>query len=184
MPAKYVVGLLFVLSQLLFFSVLLHERNIAWSEPLRLWLAAYQTNSRSRHTIYNAGYELSLKQRYAEAEQVLRPIGDPHVEGPANTFVYAMVLFNLERCDEARPLIEEAMIVIEEKRKTGGPRNTEASLKRTQSNLMVAQGFCTHNLGQAGKILYDAVQTDPTNQYAIDQAMQVVRKLEATGQIH
>jgi len=183
LPTKYLVGLLLVLLQLLLYSVKLHERNIAWSEPLRLWLSAYQINSRSRHTIYNAGYELSLKKRYAEAEQVLRPIGSPRVEGPSNTFVYSMVLFNLDRCDEAQPLIDDAMVVLEEKRKTGGPRNTEASLKRVKSNLLVAQAFCTPDLAQSGKIMYDAVQADPTNQYAVDQAMQVVRRLEAIGQL-
>lgn len=184
LPKKYWAGLLLVLSQFLFFSVKLHERNLAWSGPLNLWLPAYQINNRSRHTIYNAGYELSLKKRYAEAEKVLRPIGSPRVEGPSNTFVYAMVLFNLNRCDEAQPLIDDAMVVIEEKRKTGGPRNTESSLARTKSNLMVAQAFCTPDPAQQGKILYESVQADPTNQYAIDQAVNLVKHLEARGQLH
>jgi len=177
-------GLFLVLSQLLFFSAKLHERNLAWSGPLNLWLSAYQINNRSRHTIYNAGYELSLKKRYAEAEKVLRPIGNPRVEGPSNTFVYAMVLFNLNRCDEARPLIDEAMVVVEEKRKTGGPRNTESSLARTKSNLMVAQAFCAPDMTQSAQLLYESVKVDPSNQYAVDQAVNMVKRLEATGQLN
>lgn len=177
------IGILLVQSQLLFFCALLHERNIAWSEPLNLWLSAYKVNNRSRHTIYNAGYELSLQKRFAEAEKVLRPIGNPRVEGPSNTFVYAMVLFNLNRCDEAQPLIDEAMIVVEEKRKAGGPRNSAKSLARTKSNLMVAQAYCTPDLSKQGQILYESVQIDPTNQYAVDQAMILVKRLEAMGRI-
>ena len=184
LPPKYVAGLVLVLLQLLCFSVKLHERNIAWSDPLRLWLSAYQVNSRSRHTIYNAGYELSLKKRFAEAEQVLRPIGSPRVEGPSNTFVYAMVLFNLGRCDVAEQLIDDALVVIEEKRTTGGPRNTESSLARVKSNMLVARAYCTPDLVQSGKIMYDAVTVDPSNQYAIDQATQLLQRLEALGKIH
>ena len=183
-PPKYCAGLVLVLLQLLCFSVKLHERNIAWSDQLRLWLSSYQVNSRSHHTIYNAGYELSLKQRYAEAEQVLRPIASPRVEGPSNTFVYAMVLFNLGRCDVAQPLIDDALVVIEEKRQTGGPRNTESSLARVKSNILVAQAYCAPDLTQSGRIMYDAVKADPSNQYAIDQAMQVVQRLEAIAKIH
>ena len=183
-PPKYSAGLVLVLLQLLCFSVKLHERNVAWSDQLRLWLSAYQVNSRSHHTIYNAGYELSLKKRFAEAEQILRPIGSPRVEGPSNTFVYAMVLFNLGLCDVAQPLIDDAMVVIEEKRRTGGPRNTESSLARVKSNMLVAQAYCMPDLTQSGKIMYDAVKADPSNQYAVDQALQVVRRLEAIGKIH
>ena len=42
--------------------------------------SAYAINPRSYHTMYNYGYELSLKQRYAEAEQVMRPIGSARVD--------------------------------------------------------------------------------------------------------
>ena len=174
------IGNVLVLGQLVFFAAKLHERNIAWSHSLNLWTAAYNLNPRSKHTMYNCGYELSLQQRYIEAEYVLRPIGNPHVDGPSNTFIYAMVLYNLQRCDEAVELIELALEVIEEKRRVGGPRNSASSLMRTKSNLLVAQGFCTmdQNVQYAGQIFYNAVQADPTNEYAIEQANKMVQRLE------
>lgn len=181
---KYFIGYLLVMIQMALFASKLHERNIAWSSSLNLWMSSYSINKRSRHTVYNCGYELSLKQRYAEAEQVLRPIGSPRVEGPSNTFVYAMVLFNLDRCDEALVLIDDALKVVEEKRKTGGVRNTESSLSRTRSNILVAQAFCTQDMVESGQILYNAVQVDPTNDYAIDQAMKMVKRIEISKQIN
>jgi Domain of unknown function (DUF1736) len=174
------VGNVLVLVQLTFFAAKLHERNVAWSHSLNLWTAAYNLNPRSKHTMYNCGYELSLQQRYIESEYVLRPIGHPHVDGPSNTFIYAMVLQNLQRCNEANELIDVALEVVEEKRRSGGPRNSASSLMRTKSNLLVAKGFCTmdQNIQYAGQIFYDAVQADPTNEYAVDQANKMVQRLE------
>jgi hypothetical protein len=180
--AKYAIGYLLALSQLTFFTIILHERNIAWSDSLNLWTRAYQINNRSHHTMYNCGYELSLTKRYAEASMVLQPIGNAHVDGPSNTFVYAMVLYNLDQCEEARALIDDALVVIEEKRKDGGVRNTKSSLDRTQSNLLVAKAFCTDDLQESGRTMYKAVQVDPTNQYAVEQATNMVKHIEAIQQ--
>jgi len=174
----YWIGYALIMTQLALFAAKTHERNIAWSHSLRLWMTAYQINPISHHTTYNCGYELSLKKRYAEAEQVLRPIGDPHVEGPSNTFVYAMVLHNLNRCDEAHEYINEAMAVVEEKKRSGGVRNTEQSLARTESNLLVARAFCTKNLPEAGKIMYSAVEKDQTNEYAVQQASLMLENIK------
>lgn len=181
---RYWFGYVVCLLQLGLFSAKVHERNIAWSDSLNLWMRAYQINPRSTHTMYNCGYELSLKKRYEEAEQVLRPIGDPHVDGPSNTFVYVMVLYNLGRCEEAHDLIDEAMKVLNERRRIGGPRNTERSLNRVESNLMVARSFCTKDLPMAGKIMYDAVQIDPTNEYAIQQATNMMNHIQQQALIN
>lgn len=173
------LGYYSILLQLFLFAAKVHERNIAWSNSLALWRAAYEINPRSHHTLYNCGYELSLKRRFTEAEYVLRPIADPRVDGPSNTFVYAMVLFNLDRCGESRILVEEALQVVEEKRREGGVRNSEEKLRRAKSNLLVAKAYCTPDTPTAGKLLYDAVQTDPTNGYAIEQATEMVKKVQA-----
>jgi hypothetical protein len=133
--------------------------------------------------MYNYGYELSIKQRYKEAEQVIRPIGDPRVEGPSNTFVYAMVLFNLKMCDEANRLLDSAFEIIDEKRRDGGVRDTASSLGRTESNLLVARAHCTEDFKQRGSILYDSVQADPTNEYAIELATQFMQSMEKYEQL-
>jgi hypothetical protein len=109
---------------------------------------------------------------------VLRPIGDPRVEGPSNTFVYAMVLFNLQRCHRANELLEDAIQVIKEKRKEGGPRNTDSHLNRTESNLLVAKAHCADDLQERGRVLYQAVETDPTNEYAVGLATEFMKKME------
>jgi hypothetical protein len=174
------IGYILVVGQLLWFGARLHERNLAWSNSLDLWLSAYLINNRSHHTMYNCGYELSTRQRYAESEQVMRPIGDPHVDGPSNTFVYAMVLYNLNRCDEANPLIDKALQIIAEKRASGGIRDTKSSLDRSQSNILVAKAYCTisEDLRKAGKVFYEAVQVDQTNKYAVEQAVMIMKKIE------
>ncbi|GKY94014.1 hypothetical protein MPSEU_000368200 [Mayamaea pseudoterrestris] len=182
--SRYWLGYMLYLLQMGFFAANVHERNLAWSDSLNLWMRAYRINPKSSHTMYNCGYELSLKKRYDEAEQVLRPIGNPHVDGPSNTFVYAMVLYNLNRCDEANDLIDSAIDVLEEKRKIGGPRNTDKSLNRVESNLMVARSFCTKDLPLAGKIMYDAVQVDPSNEYAIQQATNMMNHIQQQTMIN
>ena len=178
---RYAVAYLLTLLQLAFYCVKLHERNLAWSDSLRLWMSAYQINPISRHTIYNCGYELSLQKRFEEAEYVLRPIGDPHVEGPSNTFVYAMVLYNLNRCEEAFHYLDRAFKVLEQKKQDLDVRNNPKSLARTESNLLVAQAFCwtQRDLPKAGKLMYRAVEVDPTNDYAIAQATSLVKKVQA-----
>jgi len=132
-------------------------------------MSAHRVNSRSRHTLYNRGYELSLAKRFPETEVVLRPIANPHVDGPSNTFVYAMVLYNSNRCPEASGYIESALNVVEQLRNGDGPRNTARSLDRTKSNLLVAKAYCTKDVVASGQIMYDrqimydAVHADPSN---------------------
>jgi Domain of unknown function (DUF1736) len=173
------IGYVLVILQLSLLTGKLHERNVAWSHSLNLWTSAYNLNSRSKHTMYNCGYELSIKERYREAEYVLRPVGNPYVDSPNDTFVYAMVLFNLNRCAEASPLLELALELIEERRIAGGPRNSEGSTARTKSNLLVAQAYCTvDNIALSGQRFYNAVQADPTNEYAIEQANNMVQRME------
>jgi hypothetical protein len=174
----------FLLFQLFIFSGRTHERNVAWSDSLLLWEKAYAINPKSHHTMYNYGYELSLKQRYSEAEEVLRKIGDPRVDSPSNTFVYAMVLFNLHRCNRAAELIEDAFQVIREKRIEGGPRNTDSHLNRIESNLLVAKAHCTDDLQERGKVLYRSVEVDPTNEYAIGLATEFMKRLEQMNMIN
>ena len=129
--------------------------------------------------MYNCGYELSLRQRYEEAEKVMRPIGNARVDGPSNTFVYAMVLFNLQRCDEANYFIDVAMDVLEEQREEGGVRYQPSSLDRTKSNLLVARGYCTtDDIQEQGRVLQEAVRTDPRNNYAVQQFQAYLSKME------
>ena len=170
---------LFVIVQLGLFAVKLHERNIAWSSPELLWISAFNINPRSHHTMYNCGYELSLRQRYEEAEKVMRPIGNARVDGPSNTFVYAMVLYNLGRCDEANYFIDIAMDVLQEQREEGGVRYQPSALDRTKSNLLVARGYCTtDDIQEQGRTLQEAVRTDPRNTYAVQQFQAYLNKME------
>jgi hypothetical protein len=72
-----------------------------------------------------------------------------------------------------------ALELIEERRIAGGPRNSEGSTARTKSNLLVAQAYCTvDNIALSGQRFYNAVQADPTNEYAIEQANNMVQRME------
>lgn len=168
----------FVMFQLVVFAGRTHQRNLAWSDSLRLWESAYAINPRSYHTMYNYGYELSLKQRYAEAEQVMRPIGSARVDGPSNTFVYTMVLFNLRQCDLANELLDEAFEVVAERRREGGVRNTEGNLARTESNLLVSRAHCTEDIPARARFLGHAVEVDPSNEYAVGVATQMHESIQ------
>jgi len=168
----------FLMFQMIILSAKNHERNIAWSNSLSLWGTAYAVNPRSYHTMYNYGYELSLKQRFVESEAVMRPIGSARVDGPTNTFVYTMVLFNLHQCDRANVLLKEAFEVIEERRREGGVRNTEGHLARTESNLLVAKAHCTDDPNEKGRTLFEAVQKDQTNDYAVNVATNYMHKMQ------
>jgi len=175
-------GYLLFLAQMLFFCMTVHERNIAWSEPLRLWMSAYKVNPKSHHTQYNCGYELSKDKRYAESEVVLREIGDPHVQGPANTFIYAVVLYNLNRCPEAMELIQEAYKVVEEKQRTDqGPRAEK--LNRAHSNLKIAESYCIDDFAEKGKVVWEAVQIDKTNGFAIQQAQGMMEQFNKMQEV-
>lgn len=176
------LGYVLVMWQVYFFCRRVHERNIAWSDPLNLWAAAYRINPRSYHTMYNTGYELAQRHRYAEAEPILRPIGDPSIDGPSNTFVYTMVLQNLDRCDESLPLVEKALAIVEEKKQNPGVRDDERTLARIESNLKLSKGFCAENIMERGKLFFDAVQTDQTNEYAIQQATILAKEVERIRQ--
>ena len=172
-------GYFLLVFQMIILSGKNHERNIAWSNSLRLWEAAYAVNPRSHHTMYNYGYELSIKQRFVESEAVMRPIGSARVDGPTNTFVYTMVLYNLHQCDRANVLLDEAFEVIEEKRREGGTRNTESNLGRSESNLLVAKAHCTDDPAEKGRTLYKAVEADQTNEYAVNIATAYMQKIQA-----
>jgi protein O-mannosyl-transferase len=176
--AEWWMGYFLVMFQLWILAGRTHQRNLAWSNSLDLWEQAYLINPRSHHTMYNYGYELSIRQRYAEAATVLAPIGSPRVDGPSNTFVYTMVLFNLNRCDEANELLDDAFRVLDEKRAEGGPRNTDSALGRTKSNLLVARAHCAVDITERGRILYEAVHADPSNDYAVQIAHGLMEKMQ------
>lgn len=176
------LGHMLLLVELALYCGKLHERNLAWSNSLSLWMSAYEVNPRSYHTMYNCGYELSLKQHYELAEKIMRPIGSARVDGPSNTFVYAMVLFNLNKCDLSLKFVKEALQVIEELKEQGGQRNRPEQLARTQSNLLVAKAHCIFDVSERGRILFEAVQTDPQNEYAIQQAQALMERVNVMKQ--
>uniref|UniRef100_A0A7S4MUF6 DUF1736 domain-containing protein n=1 Tax=Odontella aurita TaxID=265563 RepID=A0A7S4MUF6_9STRA len=183
---------LLLLSRLAFFFHATRDRNLAWTTNLRLWKSAYRVNPRSKHTMYNCGYQLALAAKYKAAERVLRPIRHPVTgDSPSTTFVYALALQNLGRCDEAAPLIDEALEVVRrdsrdeskgrERLHTRG-RERYDQARRAESNLLAAKGLCSQDdVARMGKLLYDAVQVDPNNEYAVSMANNLVQMLGRHG---
>jgi len=42
--------------------------------------------------------------------------------------------------------------------------------KRMRSNLLTAQALCEEDFVKRGKLHYDSVETDPSNNYAVERA--------------
>jgi hypothetical protein len=177
-PKNYWLGYVLFMTTISLYCGKLHERNLAWSDPFRLWLGAYAVNKKSHHTMYNCGNELNAKKMYNEAELVLRPIGRAHVAGPSNCFLYSLVLYSLQRCDLVNIVLQEAFVVFEENRKAGGKLYSRQDSGRTESNLFVAKALCEANVTMKGQLLYKALQADQTNEFAIGQFTFLMNKLE------
>lgn len=172
---------LIVMAQLFLFTGKTHERNVAWSSQVRLWTSAYLLNPRSLHTQYNCGFHLYRAKRYSEAEQILRPIADPWGEsqGPMNSYVYAMVLYYLERCPEALDVIAEALYAADELAKANDLRHNENWAKRTKSGLLIAKAYChQQDFLKYGQLVFEAYNTDPSNQYVINHMQDLMQKRE------
>lgn len=181
----HLVGYAILILRLALLAAKTHERNIAWSSSLRLWTSALEVNPVSRHTRYNCGYELALDGQREKAEAILRPLAHTRSDEPSTTFVYTLVLQQLDRCDEARPLLKEALADVRERRNreredgsVPSVREDDAILRKTESNLVTVQGLCTEDLTRKGKILFDAVQIDPTNEYAVSTAKRLLDSVE------
>lgn len=177
---------LFMLLQFFLFAQKVHERNVAWSDPLYLWWSAYQVNPKSHHTRFNAAYQLSKKalSRHEEVEFLLRPTIDPFDgKPPTDSFLYAMTLRSLGRCNESLELIEEAFYAIELLRQDGRVRNTKTSLARSESDLLIAKALCTEDFALRGQLMYEACQVDKTNGYAMEMYSKMLDQLQLMEQM-
>jgi hypothetical protein len=180
------VGYLLLLVQLFFFAQKVHERNVAWSDPLYLWWSAYQVNPRSHHTRFNAAYHLTKKypSRQEEVEFLLRPVIDPFDgKPPTDSFLYAMTLRSLGRCEESLELVEEAFYAIEVMKQENRVRNTKESLARAESDLLIAKALCTEDFAIRGQLMYEACQVDPTNGYAIKMYSKALKQVQLMKQM-
>ena len=130
----------FMVLQLVLFGFKVRERNLAWSNEYDLWTKAYEVNSKSFHTISNAGRMLSKNNEWKRAEQVLRPLREVRTnnDNPNDTFLYCVALSNLGRCEEAHPLIDDAIAFVLEDREKGDIRYNEAMSKHTETSLIIA----------------------------------------------
>lgn len=179
------LGYFLMLTQFFLFAQKVHERNVAWSDPLYLWWSAYQVNPKSHHTRFNAAYHLSKNtNRNDEVEFLLRPIIDPFDgKPPTDSFLYAMILKSLGRCEESLELVEEAFYAIELLRQEGRVRNTEESLARSESDLLIAKALCTEDFALRGQLMYEACQVDTTNGYAMEMYSKALEQLQLMKQM-
>ena len=60
--------------------------------------------------------------------------------------------------------------------------HAKTSLARDKSNLLTAQGLCTQDISTRGKLLYAAAVMDPTNQFAINEGMQLLESVKRAQQ--
>ena len=57
------------------------------------------------------------------------------------------------------------------------------SVIRDESSLIAAEALCEKDISVMGKKLYKAVQLDPTNDFAMQQASDLMKILKQTGQL-
>ena len=172
-------------SQFALFGLKVHERNMAWADEYTLWVRAYEINPRSYHTKSNAGRVLAKAGEYIQAEEVLRPIkdvrnnrGELNSGDPNDAFLYAVTLGKLDRCPEALLLLDDAMAYVLEERAEAGIRYEEKMSTHTESSLMVARAFCTDNIMEKGRLMYEAATLAPHNDFAQGQFKNYLETLE------
>mmetsp|Transcript_18281 Transcript_18281/g.23906 ORF Transcript_18281/g.23906 Transcript_18281/m.23906 type:complete len:628 (-) Transcript_18281:119-2002(-) len=187
LPGKRVLGLNIILHFLLaamisFCVVKTQERNMAWSNNLRLWESAYTVNPRSIHVLYQYGYQLSLEHRFSEAVDVLKKLLNKNPQDTNGRFILCLSLLNLDRCDEANEYLQSGLALLDtEMRVTEVTPGRKAKITHDMSNFIGAMGMCSKDFVLQGKLLYKAVELDPSNTYMVDMAMKAANKLKAAN---
>ena len=169
----------FLTIQFSFFILKTHERNLAWADEYTLWTKAAKINPLSHHTRSNAGRLLAKNGEYVESEEMLRMIGDvKHGGNPNDAFLLAVSLSKLDRCEEAFRLIDDATKFIFDEREEGGIRYDAKMSFHSQSSLVVARSFCTHDVIEKGKLMQEALIVDPSNEFARAQYTNYMETLQ------
>lgn len=158
-----------------------NQRNLAWANGYNLWQAAYETNTISRHTKYNWGLELSRRQESQPAHDVLAELLRLDPEDLTARFLFALVLRSLTRCPEALEIVEYGLNKIAERRK--GVVGVRDNFDADQSRMLTAKGLCTEDIPSRGRLLWEAVQIDPNNDFAVTQGKELMAMVQQQQQM-
>mmetsp|Transcript_734 Transcript_734/g.907 ORF Transcript_734/g.907 Transcript_734/m.907 type:complete len:248 (-) Transcript_734:523-1266(-) len=173
---------------LTFYVIKTRERNLAWSSNLSLWEAAYQINPHSGHVQYQYGYELALKSRFEEAVKVLKMAIKTQPEDTMARFVLGLSLLNLDKCEETDKLLNEGLWLLKATTETELKQGDLSKEKRNKiardtSNFIGVMGMCQKDIAKKGTLLYEAVKTDPTNEYMVTVATNLAKQIEQGQQM-
>ena len=87
-----------------------------------------------------------------------------------------------ELSEEAAEVADSSALTADAAHKQQLNAHAKTSLARDKSNLLTAQGLCTQDISTRGKLLYAAAVMDPTNQFAINEGMQLLESVKRAQQ--
>ncbi|CAK9023783.1 Protein O-mannosyl-transferase TMTC3 (Protein SMILE) (Transmembrane and TPR repeat-containing protein 3), partial [Durusdinium trenchii] len=184
-PFKLVLALYALLA---LYAVKLHERNIAWSDPFKLWKSAYETNPISSHSRYNFALELTQQGDFERGLELILSVrkDDPHDIG--TIYLEGLTLRQLNRCPEASKLADETMAQIGATRKERAASGLPLSIKEIRRNLddeealmLTLKSYCATTLGRMSQFVQDALLKSPGNAQARGRADELINLAKEAG---
>ena len=162
-------------------------RAVEWGSPLLLWAAARRVNPVSAHAAHNHGLELSWAQRQAEAVEAFAFSLGKNPTDCATRLALVLSLRHTERCTEAQAVAARGFELLEGRRAAaeglGNDSPVVRSLLRDMSSMTAAEALCERDIGVMGKKMYKAVQLDPTNEFAMQQASDLLKLASRMGAV-
>eukprot|EP00936_MAST-01D_sp_MAST-1D-sp1_P000752 g752.t1 len=162
-------------------------RSVEWGNPLLLWESARRVNPVSAHAAHNVGLELSWAQRQVEATAAFRFSLKKNKHDHATRLALALSLRHIKKCPAALKVLRRGNKLLKPKieRAAKGLLDTRemSTLKRDQSSYMAAEALCINDVPKMGKMLYAAVQLDPTNEFAVQQATDLLKLAQQAGMV-
>ena len=162
-------------------------RSVEWGSPLLLWESARRVNPVSAHAAHNVGLELSWAQRQEEATAAFRFSLKKNKHDHATRLALALSLRHVKKCPAALKVLRRGNKLLKPKVKRAAEGLLDAreisTLKRDQSSYMAAEALCINDVPKMGKMLYAAVQLDPTNEFAVQQATDLLKLAQQAGMV-
>jgi hypothetical protein len=162
-------------------------RAVEWGSPLLLWESARRVNPVSAHAAHNHGLELSWAQRQTEAVQAFEFSLGKNPADCATRLALVLSLRHTERCAEAQAVAARGFELLEERRAAaeglGNDSPVVRSLLRDMSSMTAAEALCERDISVMGKKMFKAVQLDPTNEFAMQQASDLLKLASRMGAV-
>lgn len=116
-----------------------------------------------------------------EAAAVLAKAHKTDPNDATTIFVYAIVLRSAGNCSKANPMINKGLRYVERLENKEEVAERPHNTRRDKSNLLAIKALCSDDLGYMGKTLYEAIETDPSNEYAVNRGTELLAQVRSRG---